>query len=144
MTGTPLVSRPETLHFPIGTLGPPSLATPGVPTPAALAFFGRLNVSQDKEIRFAHLHLEVGGAGGQELHLELWRRRNSVMTFLVALDYVSVGGETYITRSATPVGDLVVLWDGDYLMMQAVTGTTANPGDGLTGDVHFDFFDGRI
>ena len=138
----PFIARPETLHFNIGTLGAPTLATPGVPTPAAFGFFGRLNIAQDKEIRFAHLHLEVGGAAGQELHLELWRRRNSLMTFLCAMDYVSVGGETYITIDVVPAGELVISRDGDYLFCQAVTGTTGAPGDGLTVDTHFNFADG--
>lgn len=140
----PFVARPETLHFNIGTLGAPTLAAPGVATPAAFAFFGRLNVAQDKELEVAHLHLEVGGAAGQQLHLEIWRRRDGVMTLLCPLDYVSVGGETYITRAGIPVGELAMVRAGDYIFCQAVTGSTGAPGDGLTVDLHYLFADGVV
>lgn len=140
----PRLVRPETQHFNIGTIGAITLATPGVSSAAAQGYFGQINVSQDKEIEVAHLHMVVGGVAAQELHLELWRRRDGAMTFLCAMDYVSVGGETYVTRGGVPAGDLAVLRSGDYLFCQAVTGSTAAPGSGLTIDIHYRFADGYL
>ncbi len=141
MTIPPLLSRPETRHFNIGTLGSPVIATPGTANPAALSYFGQVNIPQDKEITVIHLHMISGGAAGQQLNLELYRRRDGNMVRIVELMYAATGGETYVTVGAVPVGELAMVRWSDYIFCQAVTGTTATPGTGLTVDVHFMFGD---
>jgi hypothetical protein len=127
---------PETVHFNVGNVGSPSLATPGTATPAALAFFGQINIRYACTIAVNHLHMIDDGSSPGRLELELWRRRSGTMTRLTQLSYVAPAGSDYVTIEAVPADpDLLA---GDYLFCQAVTGTNlSNVGNGLTVDVHF-------
>lgn len=127
---------PQTVHFNIGTLGTPSIATPGTATPAALAYFGQINIRYHMRIAVNHLHMIDDGSSPGQLNLELWRRRDGTMTRLTQLSYDAPYGSDYVTIAAVP--DDPQLLAGDYLMCQAVTGTNlSNVGGGLTVDVHF-------
>lgn len=134
-----LVQPPGTIHFNIGNVGAITLGAPGVANPAAMAFFGQLNIASFRTIVVNHLHLTEDGAAPSVLNIELWRRRSGVMTRLTQLTYTAPAGADFVTVGAVPAGDLAQLQPGDYLFCQAVTGTTlAGGGDGLTVDVHFD------
>jgi hypothetical protein len=132
--------RPDTFHFNVGNIGAIALGATGVATPAAMAYFGQININSPRQITATHLHLIEDGAAPSVINLEFWRRRGGVMTQLSSVSYVAPAGADFITRVATPTGALAALMEGDYLFVQAVTGTTiAGGGNGLTADVHYDF-----
>lgn len=130
---------PETQHFPIGNIGAVVNGAPGVPTPAALANFGQLNMRTTRRIVVCHLHLIQDGAAPSRLNLEVYRRRDGVMTRLVELQYIAPAGVDFITIAGVPATEaLRQIRAGDYLYCQSVTGSTiAGGGNGLTVDVHF-------
>jgi hypothetical protein len=130
--------NPDTFHFNVGNVGSITLASPGVATPAALAFFGQINIGGPRRISVCHLHLIEDGSAPSVLNLELWRRRSGTMTRLCELQYVAPVGSDFITIGEVPADSALLA--GDYLFVQAVTGTTlSGGGDGLTVDVHYRF-----
>ena len=129
--------RPDTFHFNIGNIGSLSLApTPGVADPAAMGFFGQINISAPRRIAVTHIHLTVDGSSPTVIIIEFWRRRNGVMTQLTTVRYTAPAGGDFVTVGAVPSDpDLLA---GDYLFCQVVTGTSiSGGGDGLTCDVHY-------
>lgn len=130
--------NPDTFHFNVGNIGSISLGSPNVATPAAMAFFGQINIASPRSIRVCHLHLIEDGSAPTVINLELWRRRDGTMTRLAELAYTAPFGSDFITISALP--DDAELRPRDYLFVQAVTGTTlAGGGSGLTVDLHYRF-----
>jgi len=138
--GLNALSRPDTFHFNIGNIGAITLGATGVATPAAMSFFGQINIASPRQIVVTHLHLIDDGAAPSVINIEFWRRRDGVMTLLSSPSYVAPLGD-FSTVGAVPATDaLRTLIEGDYLFCQAVTGTAlGGGGNGLTCDVHYTF-----
>lgn len=130
-------SGTETQHLNVGNIGAPAVGVATVPTPAALSFFGQMNVSRPKRIRVCHMHLIEDATGG-DLTIELYRRRSGVFTLLGTISYTAPTSD-FITAALVPVGDLANVANEDYIYAQALVVTAVGNGaDGLTVDVHFD------
>lgn len=129
----------DTIHLPVGNIGTPAIApTPGTPDPNAMALFTQRNISTWRRIRVAHLHLIDGGTPGTgTLSVELYRRRDDVLTLIAQMSLTDPGD--FSTDADVPAGDLAILEPGDYLFAQVTAGTliTAGNADGMTVDVHF-------
>jgi hypothetical protein len=132
-----LDSRINTVHFNIGTLGAPALApVAGVADPAALAFFGQINVAYSRHIRVFHIHMIVDGSGG-DLTVELWRLRGAALARVATATYTAPVGADFVRVPGFPLSaDVAVVREGDYLLAQAVAPFTLANADGLTVDVH--------
>lgn len=133
-----VVDTPDTFHFNVGNIGAITLGTPNVATPAAMSFFGQINIAYARRIRFTHLHLIDDGVAPSVINAEIWRRRSGAMTRLTQMTYTAPFGSDFVEITAVPTDNQ--LWAGDYLFAQVVTGTTiAGGGNGLTLDVHYSF-----
>lgn len=130
---------PDTFHFNIGNIGAPALGAPGVATPAAMTYFGQINIASPRRIEYTHIHIIVDGAAPGALVAEIWRRRSGVMTLLTTMTYTAPAGADFVQIETAPATDaLASLQRGDYLFAQAVTGTNLGGGwNGLTLDVHY-------
>ena len=127
----------HTVHFLVGNIGGPATAAPGVATPAAMAFFGQLNIDTSRRIAHFHIHAIEGGNIADVLEVELWRRRGGVLTLLATNTYVSAGADFATSGTGFGSEDLRALFPGDYLFAQATTNTALGAIDGITVDVHF-------
>lgn len=136
-----ILKYPDTFHFNIGNIGAPSLGAPGVATPAAMSYFGQINISSPRRIQYTHIHIIVDGAAPGALVAEIWRRRSGVMTLLTTMTYTAPAGANFVQVQTVPAtAELASLRRGDYLYAQAVTGTNLGGGwNGLTLDVHYAF-----
>jgi hypothetical protein len=131
----------ETVHFRCGqaSAGFLVLATPGVPSPASMAFFGQLNQPHARTISRIHLHLILagGGAAGDALTIEVYRRRAGTFTLLATLTLTVADGDNSFD-GVTPAGDLALVEAGDYLFCQPTAkDLVTGGGNGITVDVHF-------
>lgn len=125
-----------TQHFNIGKMGAATVAaSAGTPDVEALAVFGQLNVANQKTVQVIHLH-GIDDKGSGSLTIEVFRRRDDVMTLLGSLTLTGGSGD-YSTASLTPAGSLATLEPGDYLFAQLTAYTGSGGHDGITVDVHF-------
>jgi len=129
----------DTIHFNVGNIGTPAIApTPGTPDANAMALFGQLNIRRWRRVAVAHLHLVDGGSPGTgTLTVELYRRRDGVLTLIAEMSLTAPGD--FSTDGAVPSGDFGELLPGDYLFCQVTSGSLITTGnaDGVTVDVHF-------
>ncbi|MCK4717653.1 MAG: hypothetical protein KAT70_03200 [Thermoplasmata archaeon] len=124
----------NTVHFNIGKLGSPSVApTPGTPDPAAMAIFSQLNISTNRAVSVLHLH-GVEDQGSGTMTVEVYRRRDAVLTLMGSLTLPGGGGD-FDTAALVPADTLLLA--GDYIFAQLTDYSGAGGYDGITVDVHF-------
>lgn len=125
-----------TQHFNLGKLAAPSVAAvAGTPDPAAMAEFSQVGIANAQTIAYLHLHgIEDKGSGS--MTVEVFRYRASVHTWLASMT-LNGGGGHHATAAGVPVGSLIELLPGDYLMAQLTAFTGAGGYDGITCDCHF-------
>ena len=132
---TPEEARLPTVHLNVGNVGGLVFGVAGVPTIAALAFFGQANIPTHARISVCHLHVIDAGTAGQT-EVEWYRRRAGVFTLLGSATHVFTDGDlaTAALVPATPA--LRALEPGDYIYAQALSGEPNI--NGVTVDVHLE------
>lgn len=111
----PILVYPTILFFDLPVTKDVALApTPGTFDAAAAAEYGRIGVPEPMTIDHVHLHHEVDGTSGSTV-LELWRRRDGVLTQIGSLTLAHGGGPSDADFNIT---DVKLLRD-DYLHLQA-------------------------
>lgn len=131
--------RLETLHFSAALAGAVTLAAPGVPTPAAFAVFGVLNIRDPSTIFVANVHGMADAGAGTQAVFELWRLDPpSLIPVLLGVCTLVGGSGDYATALfGFLTDDLLNVPAGSYLIVQATTASTGAPYSGYTIDVHF-------
>lgn len=132
--------RPETAHFSAALAGAVTLAVPGVPTAAAFAVFGVVNIRDPVTIAFGNVHgmADSGSSVGQ---FELWRLDPPPASVPVLLATCAIAGGLGNYQAALfsfLSDDLRSVAPGCYLLCQATTASTGAPYSGYTIDIHFE------
>jgi hypothetical protein len=132
--------RPETAHFSAAVAGPVTLAPPGVPTPAAFAVFGVINIRDPETIAFANVHGMFDNGGAVNGVFELWKLDSpGALPVLIAVCSITGGlGNYQAAVFGFLTDDLRRVEAGNYLLCQATTASTGSPYSGYTIDVHFE------